>query len=405
MTHFTKKLLVVFAGIFLFVASCQQEKEVPILQDDIVASFSEIIPGQYIVVFNEDKIENARLKFPNDYFQSQQFIRQEIQQLVSQNVVLSAEILHVYSRTIQGAALKLSVGDVKKLGKDSRVAYIEPDRIITLAQGNRPGGGGGTSAGQETPWGITRVNGGETYTGTKVAWVIDTGIDLDHPDLNVVTHSDSVFNAFTTGKDSKSVDDGNGHGTHVAGTIAAINNGIGVVGVAAGAKVVPVKVLDSRGSGSYSGVIAGVDHVARMGGIGDVANMSLGGSASTALDNAVIAASNKGIIFCLAAGNSSADANNYSPARANGTNIYTISAHNIDDVFASFSNYGNPPIDYCAPGVSIKSTWKDGGYHTISGTSMAAPHAAGVLLLGKAKSRGEVNGDTKDDTPDLLITH
>jgi len=120
---------------------------------------------------------------------------------------------------------------------------------------------------------------------------------------------------------------------------------------------------------------------------GDVANMSLGRPTSDALDQAILNASQKGIIFALAAGNESDDANNHSPARVNGTNIYTISAMDDTDTWASFSNYGNPPIDYCAPGVDIKSTWKDGEYNTISGTSMASPHPAGVLLLGSASTR------------------
>lgn len=131
--------------------------------------------------------------------------------------------------------------------------------------------------------------------------------------------------------------------------------------------MIPVKVLGSRGSGSYSGVISGVDHVVANGTSGDIANMSLGGPVSDALDTAVQNAASKGIKFVLAAGNDSDDANNYSPARAEGINIYTISAMDVNDYFAPFSNYANPPVDYCAPGVSIKSTGKDGGYHTISG--------------------------------------
>ncbi|MCK5102731.1 MAG: S8 family serine peptidase, partial [Cyclobacteriaceae bacterium] len=229
-------------------------------------------------------------------------------------------------------------------------------------------------------------------------------IDLDHVDLNV--DASRGFNAFASGRDGKSLDDGHGHGTHVAGTIAAIDNEVGVVGVAAGATVIPVKVLNSRGSGSYSGVIAGIDYVGANGEPGDVANMSLGGPASQALDEAVKDASERGINFCLAAGNDSDDANNYSPARANGSNIFTISAMDANDNWASFSNYANPPVDYCAPGVSIKSTWKGGGYNTISGTSMATPHAAGVLLLGEANIVDivKVNGDP-DGNPDPIIVH
>jgi hypothetical protein len=162
--------------------------------------------------------------------------------------------------------------------------------------------------------------------------------------------------------------------------------------------------LDSRGSGSYSGVIGGVDYVAANGSAGDVANMSLGGGKSTAVNNAVIAAANKGIKFTLAAGNASTNAGNTSPASANGNNIYTISSMASSNNWSSFSNYGNPPVDYCAPGSSINSTWKDGGYRTISGTSMAAPHAAGVLLLGAPRTDGTVNGDP-DGNPDPIIVH
>jgi subtilisin family serine protease len=197
-------------------------------------------------------------------------------------------------------------------------------------------------------------------------------------------------------------DDQNGHGTHVAGTIAAMDNAIGSRGVAPGAKVVAVRVLDRRGSGSTSGVIAGVDYVAGAAGSNDVANMSLGGGVSSSLDNAVIAASAT-CAFVLAAGNESDDADNHSPARANGNNIYTISAMDDNDNFAYFSNYGSG-VDYCAPGVSIFSTWKGGGYNTISGTSMAAPHAAGVILLGNFRTDGTVNNDP-DGNADSIIVH
>ena len=198
---------------------------------------------------------------------------------------------------------------------------------------------------------------------------------------------------------SKSADDDNGHGSHVAGTIAAKNNNIGVVGVAPNATLVAVKVLNRSGSGSYSGVIAGIDYVAATAKSGDVANMSLGGPVDDGLDLAVSKAALKGIKFALAAGNESDDANNHSPARVNGANVYTVSAMDVNNVFASFSNYGNPPVDFCAPGVSILSTYKGGGYATLSGTSMAAPHVAGLLLLGAIVADGEVTGDP-DGNPD-----
>jgi subtilisin family serine protease len=269
------------------------------------------------------------------------------------------------------------------------IEYCEQDQVVTA--GPTVQGQGGVSAAatqppQETPWGIARVNGGAPGT-YATAWVIDTGIDFTHPDLNVDTARSKSFL-----RDTSPVDQ-NGHGTHVSGTIAACDNAIGVIGVAPCAKVVAVRVLDRRGSGSNSGVIAGVDYVAQNGRPGDVANMSLGGGVSAALDQAVINASAGGVRFALAAGNESSDANTSSPGRANGPNIFTVSAFSSGDKWATFSNFGNPPIDYAEPGVGVKSTWLNGGYNTISGTSMATPHLAGLLLTGAIRSGGTVAGD------------
>ncbi|GAB3537728.1 hypothetical protein GCM10027443_31210 [Pontibacter brevis] len=358
-----------------------------------------IIPGQYIVVFKD----NSTLRFSatTTYEQRVETVREMGQEILATNGVKEVAIEQAYGKAILGVAAKLSESEVENLKKDPRVDYVEPDRMVVLAKPDFAGGGGGSTPSEETPWGVTRVGLGDG-TG-KTAWVIDSGIDLDHPDLNVDAQRSRTF--VTTGRDAKSPDDGNGHGTHVAGTIAAIKDGkIGVVGVAYNATVVAVKVLDSRGSGSYSGVIAGVDYVAANGVPGDVANMSLGGPVSDALDAAVIEAAQEGIKFSLAAGNESTHAENSSPARANHNNIFTVSAMSEGDIWASFSNYGNPPVDYCAPGVSIKSTWKDGGYNTISGTSMAAPHVAGLLLLGELKNGGTVSGDP-DGNHDVIAVH
>jgi subtilisin family serine protease len=294
----------------------------------------------------------------------------------------------------------MAPGQAKKMGEDANVKYIEADQIVTLSPifANGKPGGGTTQPAQTTPWGIIRVGGGATYSGSNVAWIIDTGVDLTHPDLNVDKLRGKSFVSRVT-----SPNDDNGHGTHVAGIIAAKNNTIGVVGVAAGALVVPVKVLDSRGSGSYSAVIAGVNYVLLKGKSGDVANMSLGGPVSQALDDAVFAASAV-VKFALAAGNETDNAINHSPARVNGGNIYTISAMGTGDLWASFSNFGNPPVDYCAPGVSIRSTYKGGGYATMSGTSMAAPHVAGLLLLGNISTNGDVKNDP-DGNPDPIAVH
>jgi subtilisin family serine protease len=387
--------LLVLSGLLL-VIGCDNDngaiEDTQLVQEEVsVAKYTSTpIEGQYIVVFDNSFRTKSASKTNLKYEEKMNMIKTEIPQSFSKAGITEENIKNTFGYAVDGFTAKLSAGQLAELKKDARVKYIEQDQMITLSPINaykgKPGGGGGTPPAQETPWGITRVGGGAAYTGGATAWIIDSGIDLDHPDLNVdVARSVSYVRG--------DADDQNGHGTHVAGTVAAINNSEGVVGVAPGATVVAVRVLDRRGSGSTSGVIAGVDYVAANAASGDVANMSLGGGASTTLDNAVINAAETGVKFALAAGNESDDANNHSPARANHANIYTISAMDINDNFAYFSNYGNPPIEFCAPGVSIKSTWKSGGYNTISGTSMAAPHVCGLLLLGNVTTDGKVNGD------------
>lgn len=409
-SQFKLGVTAVVASFFFY--SCTQDqgtKEEEAQFTEIDANFdARAIEGQYIIVYNAKVVGVPGSKYPENYNKAQEEMTDLTKRVLANASIKSAEIMNVYSKTLNGATVKLTKDQVEQLKGSKEIAYIEQDRIVTFAPPcGSPNGGpcegdGGGSSTQETPYGILRVNGVANYTGTNVAWVVDTGIDLDHPDLNV--DASRGFNAFTSGRDGNSTDDGNGHGSHVAGTIAAINNTFGVIGVAPGATVIPVKVLDSRGSGSYSGVIAGVEHVGAKGKTGDVANLSLGGPVSQALDDAILAASNGGIKFALAAGNESADANNSSPARVNGANIVTISAMDSGNKWASFSNFGNPPVDYAAPGVAVKSTWKDGSYNTISGTSMAAPHAAGVLLLGAALTDGTVSGDP-DGNPDPIIVH
>jgi subtilisin family serine protease len=404
--------LVAVLGLFM---ACENSEEGAVFETlETQNSLSEqwkyeVIPGQYIVTLKEGTLGGQpAAKGASSYKTATENLKLQLTSLFGKSNLALDDIQAAYGYTIEGFAAVLTDEQLRILQADPRVKSIEPDYLIILAPPPDKGpnkdteeGGGGGSPSQTTPWGIGRVNGPVTYTGDQKAYILDTGIDLDHEDLNVATFG---WNAFNRGKDGSSLDDGNGHGTHVAGTIAAINNSVGVIGVAAGATVVPVKVLDSRGSGSYSGVIGGVDFVAADGSPGDVANMSLGGPKSNALNSAVEAAASNGIKFSLAAGNERQDANNVSPASANGPNIYTISAMSQGDNWASFSNYANPPVDYCAPGVGIESSWKDGGYRTISGTSMAAPHAAGILLLGDAQTDGNVSGDP-DGNADPIIVH
>jgi len=306
------------------------------------------------------------------------------------------EVLFTYKKVIRGFAVRMPatpdrnpVADLK--ANNSKVAACEQDQTVkALVQGKgKPGGGGGSTA-EVTDWGVTNVGGGGSPASGRTAWVIDSGVDLDHPDLNV----DAGRSVTYVGG---SPDDENGHGTHVAGTIGAIDNDIGVKGVAPGATIVSVRVLNRRGSGTISGVIAGVEYVAENASAGDVANMSLGGGASSTLDNAVKTASDEGIYFVLAAGNDGENASSHSPARVNGNHIYTIGAYSSSGVWATFSNYSQSIVDYAAPGVSIKSTYKGGGYATLSGTSMAAPHVAGILMTGAAGNVGTSGNVTGPD--------
>ncbi|GAB3331844.1 S8 family serine peptidase [Hymenobacter humi] len=381
---------------------------------DAKADGADVIPGQYIVVLKDGAVETA----PSDSYEEKvKKVKASAQGLLRGRGLSSEAVGQAYGHVLKGFAAKLTPKEAAELAKDEQVSYVEADRIVALVKPVRgpkspapaptepapaptptptPAPTDPSIVYQPVPYGVARVGSGDG-TG-KTAWVIDTGIDLNHPDLNVDA---ARSRSFLTG--DASAEDGNGHGTHVAGTIAAKNNTFGVVGVAANAFVVAVRVLDASGSGSSSGVIAGIDYVSANGRAGDVANMSLGGGASQALDDAVLNASNKGILFALAAGNSSANAATSSPARVNGPNVFTISAMDSNDTWASFSNFGNPPIDYCMPGVYINSTWINDGYNTISGTSMATPHMAGVLLLrGKSfTTSGSVRNDP-DGTADQI---
>ena len=318
---------------------------------------------------------------------------------------VGGSVTHVYSHTINGFAAHMSATAVTKLRlRNPLVDYCEQDRVVGLppteagAAAGRPGGG----SSQSTGWNITRVGGPGDGTG-RTAWVIDTGLDFNHPDL--VTDPGRSRSFLLS---DSSAADANGHGTHVGGIIGAKNNSIGVVGVAAGATLVSLRVLDATGYGDDSGVIAAVDYLAGQVGTAasanDVANLSLETVALQLLDDAVVALALKGIRVTIAAGNDSSNASSYSPARANGLNVYTVAAFGQfakRDVWASYSNYGQSPVgpvDYAEPGSSITST-VIGGYGTKSGTSMAAPHLAGVLLLGSPATKGTVSRTSSDIYP------
>jgi subtilisin family serine protease len=284
---------------------------------------------------------------------------------------------HVYSAALRGFSARLTARQIAMLEDDPDVASIESDGEMHVTA-------------QTLPWGIDQIdadtsstfagNGGGAVTNVRV-YIIDTGI-ATHQDLNKVAHVN-----FTGGQNN----DCHGHGTHVAGTSSARDNTVDVVGVAPGGLLTGVKVLSCSGSGSTSGVIKGVDWVTANAVKPAVANMSLGGGASTALDNAVRTSAASGVFYALAAGNSGANACNSSPARAGaGTNngILTVAATDSADREASWSNYGSC-VDIWAPGVSILSTRRGGGTTTMSGTSMASPHGAGGGALYLSTHTGD----------------
>ncbi|MGE3801207.1 MAG: S8 family serine peptidase [Candidatus Kapaibacterium sp.] len=355
-----------------------EEDQTPLLKP------GDAIPNQYIVRLNGDVPTSLVPDVASDVAKAH-----------------TATVTNVYNKTVKGFSATMTSAKAAAMAADARVLSVEQDRVVALAPPpgkGKPGsgdGGGGTPTAQETPWGITEIGGSSDGTG-GVVWILDSGIDLDHPDLNVDVARSRNF--VSKGKDSP--DDGNGHGTHVAGIIGALNNSIGVVGVAAGTTVISVRVLDNSGSGSYSGIIAGLDYVATNGTAGDVVNMSLGGPISASFDAAVLALADAGFHIAVAAGNDGQNASNESPAHLgnNHARIYTVSAHDQSGCLTLWSNYGLD-VDYAAPGLNILSLWKGGGTNTISGTSMATPHVAGLLVLSSLNSSGTACND-RDGVPD-----
>jgi subtilisin family serine protease len=277
-----------------------------------------------------------------------------------------AQVDDVWGNALHGYAATVPNSKIAELRADENVAYVADDGEASIEA-------------QTIPYGIDLIDADRSSTlagnglgsvGNTNVYVIDTGVDGSHPDLNVVQ-----FVSFAKGG-SKS-GDCNGHGTHVAGTIAAKDDTQGVVGVAPGAAIHAVKVLNCQGSGQWSWIISGINWVTANHGSNAVANMSLGGGANQAVDDAVRNSAASGVFYSLSAGNSSTDACTQSPARAGTTNgIMTVAAIDSASREASFSNYG-PCVDIWAPGVNVLSTWTGGGYNTISGTSMASPHVTG----------------------------
>lgn len=343
----------------------------------LLAATGPVIPGSYIVAMKPGSDTRATLS------QAQ------------------VQARYVYTSAFNGFAAQLNDAQLRRLQRDPRVAYIEPDQRVTLLATQFMDANG-------DPWGLDRIDqrqlplsGTYTYTfdGSRVtAYIIDTGIQANHPQFG--SRAANGYDALGgTGADC------NGHGTHIAGIIGAQT-----YGVAKNVFLRGVRVLSCTGSGSIAGVIAGVDWVRNevtttASRRPAVANMSLGGSLSTSLNSAVTNLINAGVFVSVAAGGSNSDACNFSPASVGAA--FTTASSSRTDTRATSSNYG-PCIDSYAPGVSIKSTWINSGVNTISGTSMAAAHVAGVAAQflqnnPTASPATTTNWIINNSTPNVII--
>lgn len=290
--------------------------------------------------------------------------------------------------------VKADARQVELLSKNPAVEQVSPDYLITLSPTEITAElTEASSAAQVTSCAITNAGGSVNgSTKTSIIWILDTGVDLDHPDLNVLTGA-NYQKSFITGE---SPDDGQGHGTHVAGIAAAKNNNFGSIGVSAGAKIAAIKVLANNGSGSLSAMVAGLDHVAKYCKANDVINISIGAypvilcsESSTALTKAFNNLSTAKTWICIASGNESCDAAKSRPGCFNGTRLLTVGSMNCDQTCSSFSNWNKSVVDWVASGSNIYSTYKNGGYAKLSGTSMATPVVSGIChALGTAPVSG-----------------
>lgn len=298
-------------------------------------------------------------------------------------------------RLVNAAVVLAGPASEKALRQRAEVLRVDADEVVYTQAKRQPA----LPPAEGLPWGVDRIDadlvwdqnrdlvvdsGANAGGGVKIA-VLDTGIDLDHPDLQA-----NIKGGINTINPLKSPDDDNGHGTHVAGIIAAVDNQVGVLGVAPQAWLYAVKVLNKQGSGFVSDIIEGLQWAISEG--VDVINMSFGTSSDVqSLHEAIAAAYNKGIVLVAAAGNSGPGENTVLyPAKY--PEVIAVSATDSSDTVASWSSRG-PEVEVAAPGVNVFSTYKGGSYKTLSGTSMASPHVAGTAALVIASGRADSNAD------------
>ncbi len=366
MTQFKGNNWIALWLAIMCVVSCKENTSVdPDPRIEVVPCYSDVTPrgrtaiqGDYIVTLkNNLKLTSGRLSSAS-------------RGVLAQSKIDSSALIDTFDGFQKGFLCHLSDKELERLRVNETIALIEQDRFIYITGACVQAVDSATVG-----WGTNRV-GYADGTG-RTAWLIDTGIDIHHEDLNVDAQRSRCFI-----NDETSVEDRSGHGTHVAGVIAAKNNAIGTLGVASGANVVALKVLNQIGEGRISSVIKALAYAGQYAQRGDVVNISLvSDTISQSLDNAVISLADHGILFAISSGNGGKNAGLISPARVVHANVFVVSAINKSDQLASFSNYGNEVVKWATPGVDIVSTYPGDQYATMSGTSMAAPHMAGLLLL------------------------
>ncbi|MFA8300835.1 MAG: S8 family serine peptidase [Hyphomicrobiales bacterium] len=365
------------SNVFLFlffvatIISCKKDENKAFVDD------TSFVKGQYVVVLNQAKTKMSPAAFSDmTYKESQARVRPEIQKILDRAKVSADNLLHVYSSSVIGFSVKLTNDQYKYINNCHEVQSITKDIQVKVDDEVLEDTKKGILFGQHVPMGIKKVGGFRSGIGKRI-WVIDSGVDLDHPDLNVDAKTGANFCILS---EDKSPDDNLGHGTHVAGTIAAKDNNIGVVGVAAGATIIPIKVLNRDGDGQGSDFIKAIDYICQNSKPGDVVNISIIYGKYVPFEKAVERAAEKGILFAISAGNDHDDASKWSPQAVIHPNVYKVAAYNIWGTWASFSNYGEC-VNVVAPGTWVRSTYKKGKYKYMNGTSMASPHIAGLLAL------------------------